>query len=90
LIKEYKRLYAAKPGHHQGFVSLEGFIAAKAFVEGLENAGSNPTRASFTRGIESMGNFDTGGFTLKFSPTNHNASDYVELTVIRNDGTFMY
>jgi branched-chain amino acid transport system substrate-binding protein len=90
LIKEYKRLYAAKPGHQQGFVSLEGFIAAKAFVEGLENAGGNPTRDGFRRGIESMGSFDTGGFVLKFSPSNHNASDYVELTVIRNDGTFMY
>jgi branched-chain amino acid transport system substrate-binding protein len=37
-----------------------------------------------------MGPTDTGGFTVKFTPTNHNGSDYVELTVIRNDGTFMY
>jgi branched-chain amino acid transport system substrate-binding protein len=90
LIKEYKKLYLTKPGRQQGFVSLEGFIAAKAFVEGLQSAGSNPTRASFTKSIESMGTYDMGGFVLKFSPSNHNASDYVELTVIRNDGTFMY
>ena len=90
LIKEYKKLYLTKPERHQGFGSLEGFIAAKVFVEGLEGAGANPTRASFTRAIETMGPIDTGGFTVKFSPTNHNASDYVELTVIRNDGTFMY
>jgi branched-chain amino acid transport system substrate-binding protein len=90
LIKEYKKLYLTKPGRAQGFVSLEGFIAAKVFVEGLQGAGANPTRASFTRAIETMGPIDTGGFTVKFSPTNHNASDYVELTVIRNDGTFMY
>lgn len=90
LIKEYKQLYAAKPGRQSGFVSLEGFIAAKVFVAGLENAGSNLTRASFARAIDTMGSLDTGGFVLKFSATNHNASDYVELTVIRNDGTFMY
>jgi ABC-type branched-subunit amino acid transport system substrate-binding protein len=90
LIKEYKKLYLTKPGRQQGFVSLEGFIAAKAFVEGLQGAGSNPTRASFTKSIESGGAMDLGGFTLRFSPSNHNASDYVELTVIRNDGTFMY
>jgi branched-chain amino acid transport system substrate-binding protein len=90
LIKEYKKLYLSKPGHTQGFGSLEGFIAAKVFVEGLEGAGANPTRASFARSLETMGPIDTGGFTVKFSPTNHNGSDYVELTVIRNDGTFMY
>lgn len=90
LIKEYKKLYLAQPGHQPGFVSLEGFIAAKVFVEGLENAGSNLTRAGFNKGVESMGHFDLGGFVLKFSPSNHNASSYVELTVIRNDGTFMY
>jgi len=90
LIKEYKKLYLTKPDRHQGFVSLEGFIAAKAFVEGLENAGANPTRAGFARAIEGLGNFDLGGFVLRFSPSNHNASSYVELTVIRNDGTFMY
>jgi ABC-type branched-subunit amino acid transport system substrate-binding protein len=90
LIKEYKKLYLTKPGRAQGFVSLEGFIAAKVFVEGLEGAGTNLTRAGFTKAIETAGPIDTGGFVLKFSPTNHNASDYVELTVIRNDGTFMY
>ncbi|MDQ2821153.1 MAG: ABC transporter substrate-binding protein [Pseudomonadota bacterium] len=90
LIREYKKLYLATPGRRQGFVSLEGFIAAKTFVEGLQGAGSNPTRASFTKSIESAGPMDLGGFVLKFSASNHNASDYVELTVIRNDGTFMY
>lgn len=90
LIKEYKKLYLTKPGRQQGFVSLEGFIAAKAFVEGLQGAGASPTRASFTRSIESIGTMDLGGFVLRFSASNHNASDYVELTVIRNDGTFMY
>lgn len=90
LIKEYKKLYLNKPGRQPGFVTLEGFIAAKAFVEGLENAGANLTRAGFIRSVEGMGNYDMGGFVLRFSPSNHNASNYVELTVIRNDGTFMY
>lgn len=90
LVKEYQRLYVAKPGKHRGFSSLEGFIAAKAFVSGLERAGANPTRASFRSGVESLHNVDLGGFVLKFSPANHEASDYVELTVIRNDGTFLY
>jgi len=90
LIKEYKQLYLSKPGRQPGFVSLEGFIAAKAFVEGLQRAGTNLTRASFTKAVESMHALDLGGYVLKFSATDHNASDYVDLTVIRNDGSFMY
>jgi ABC-type branched-subunit amino acid transport system substrate-binding protein len=90
LNKEYTQLYLSKPGREPGFSSLEGFIAAKAFTKGLERAGTHLTRASFKDGMESLNGADLGGFTLKFSPVNHEASDYVELTVIRQDGTFLY
>ncbi|MDQ2821154.1 MAG: ABC transporter substrate-binding protein [Pseudomonadota bacterium] len=90
LVKEYKQLYLSKPGRQQGFSSLEGFIAAKAFVKGLERGSTNVNRATFRKGLESMSSVDLGGFFLKFSPTNHEASDYVELTVVRRDGTFVY
>lgn len=90
LIKDYKRLYLNKPGRQAGFSSLEGFIAARAFVQGLERAGTRLTRASFKDALESAKSIDLGGFKLTFSPTDHEASDYVELTVIRRDGTFMY
>jgi ABC-type branched-subunit amino acid transport system substrate-binding protein len=90
LVKEYTHLYVDKPGHHPGFVSLEGFIAAKAMVEGLQRAGADPTRRSFVKALESMHNVDLGGYVLKFGPNEHEASDFVDLTVIRNDGSFMY
>jgi ABC-type branched-subunit amino acid transport system substrate-binding protein len=90
LIKEYNQLYLGKPGRQPGFSSLEGFIAAKAFVKGLEDAGAHLTRASFKKALESMHGIDLGGYALKFSPTNHEASSYVELTVLRRDGTFLY
>lgn len=90
LVKEYRQLYLSKPGRQQGFSSLEGFIAAKAFVKGLERAGADVNRAAFRKGLESMRSMDLGGFVLKFSPTNHEASDYVELTVVRRDGSFVY
>ena len=37
-----------------------------------------------------MHNVDLGGFKQSFSSASHAGSSYVELTVIRNDGTFMY
>ncbi len=89
VVKEYTRLYLGQPGRHPGFVSLEGFIAAKAMVEGLERAGANLTRPSFVKAVESMHRVDLGGYVLKFSDSEHEASDFVDLTVIRNDGSFM-
>ncbi|MET3130087.1 branched-chain amino acid transport system substrate-binding protein [Oxalobacteraceae bacterium GrIS 1.11] len=90
VVKEYRRLYAAKPGRQVGFVSMEGFMAAKVFVEGLRRAGSNLTRASFSRALESMAPYDLGGFVVKFSDSNHNGSDFVDLTVISAGGSFIY
>jgi len=90
LIKEYDQLYLNKPGRQPGFSSLEGFIAAKAFVKGLEKAGTHLTRASFKEALESMHGVDLGGYAMTFTPTSHEASHYVELTVLRRDGTFLY
>jgi ABC-type branched-subunit amino acid transport system substrate-binding protein len=74
LVKEYRKLYLTKPERHADFVSLEGFISAKIFVEGLKRAGSNLTRDGFIHALEGMSNYDAGGFAVKFGPTNHNAS----------------
>ncbi|CAN5884219.1 ABC transporter substrate-binding protein [soil metagenome] len=90
VVKEYKQLYANKPGKEVGYVSLEGFIAAKVMVEGLKRAGSGLTRDSFIHAMESMTTYNTGGFQVKFSAASHNASTFVDLTVIGKDGKFMH
>jgi hypothetical protein len=33
--------------------------------------------------------FDVGGFTVSFTPTDHSGSRFVELTVIGNDERFL-
>jgi hypothetical protein len=40
--------------------------------------------------LDNLKNFDTGGYMLSFSPTDHNGSSYVELTVIGRDLKFSY
>jgi ABC-type branched-subunit amino acid transport system substrate-binding protein len=90
IVKEYRKLYLAKPGRKPDYVSLEGFIAAKVFVEGLRHVKGAPTREGFARALETMGPYNTGGFTVKFGPGNHNGSDFVDLTIIAQDGHFMY
>lgn len=89
VVKEYKRLFLAKPGHEMGFISLEGFISAKVFLEGLRRAGKDLTRASVLKALDSMHSFDTGSLTVKFSASEHSGSNFVDLTVINSNGQFM-
>ncbi len=77
------------PGHKASFNNLEGYIAAKAFVEGLQRAGRDLTRDNFIAALETFKRADFGGVHLTFSPTNHNGSEKVLLTIIVNgQGSF--
>lgn len=90
VVKEYRKLYLTKAGREPDYVSLEGFIAAKVFVEGLRHVKGRVTREGFTRALETMGDYDVGGYSVKFGPRNHNGSDFVDLTIITTGGKFMY
>ncbi|MFO1310775.1 MAG: ABC transporter substrate-binding protein [Burkholderiales bacterium] len=90
IVKDYQRNLAASGGGAEvGFGSLEGYIAARVFVEGLRRAGANPTRESFVNAMETLRDYDVGGFYVTYTPSDHNGSKYVELTVIGKDGKFM-
>ena len=86
IVREYQKRIGGADKY--SFTSLEGFIAAKVLVEGLKRAGKNPTRESLVDGLASMGRLDLGGFTVNYSPTNHNGSTFVDLTIISRGGTF--
>ena len=67
------------------FSSMEGYLAAKVFTEGLRRA-SSPTRDGLIAGLESMSDQSFGGFAVSFSPTNHVASRFVDLSMLTGDG----
>jgi len=71
------------------YTSFEQFLGAKVLVEGLRRAGPAPTRAKVMKALESMGNFDLGGTTVNYSPTNRVGSRYVEVTVISSSGKLL-
>lgn len=90
VVRDYQKLLAASgSGRDVSFTSLEGYIAARIFVEGLRRAGKEPSRDKFISAMENLRNFDAGGFTVNFAPGNHNGSTFVELTIIRKDGSFL-
>ena len=79
---------ASVPG--ASFGSMEGFLAAKVLVEGLQRAGRDVTRAKLVAALESMTNWDAGGVRISFSPDNHNGSHFVEMTMIGPGGRFVH
>jgi branched-chain amino acid transport system substrate-binding protein len=90
VVKEYQLLLTASTGKQDySFTSLEGFIAAKVLVEGLRRTGNDLTREKFVAAMEQMRDYDVGGYTVSFSPTDHNGSKFVELTVIGKDERFL-
>jgi ABC-type branched-subunit amino acid transport system substrate-binding protein len=88
IVKEYQALMKAAGSKDYNFSSLEGFIVAKAFGEGLKRAGRDLTRERLIAALES-GRVDLGDFVVGFSPTNHSGSQFVDLTIIGRGGKFL-
>ncbi|MEW6221483.1 MAG: ABC transporter substrate-binding protein [Thermodesulfobacteriota bacterium] len=89
-VQEYRAdLATYAPGAAVDFVSLEGYLAAKVFVEGLKKAGATPTREGLVDAIEGLTGLEIGiGFPIGFGKTDHQASGQVWPTIIRN-GSFV-
>ena len=67
------------------YSSIEGYIAGRVLIEGLRRAGPAATREGLIAGLESMQNFDLGGFGVDFNPRKRVGSSFVDLTIL--DGT---
>ncbi len=89
IVAEYTKAMT-KANKEINFSSLEGYIAAKVFTEGLRRAGSELTREKLIKALETINsnNYDVGGFALNFSATNHNGSKFVDMTMIMKDRKF--
>jgi len=74
----------------RSFHSMEGFIAAKTMTEALRRAGHALTRAKLISTLETMHDWDAGGYHVTFSPETHNGGHMVEMTMLGSDGRFLH
>jgi branched-chain amino acid transport system substrate-binding protein len=65
---------------------MEGYIAAKVVAEALKRGPSRPTRDTLIASLEAVRDESFGGFNVAFSPANHVASRFVELSMLTADG----
>ena len=88
VVKEYQQLSASDGNKDFNFSAIEGFVAAKVFVEGLKRTGKDLTRERFIDALEKM-DVDVGGFYVRYTPQNHAGSRFVDLTIIAREGKFL-
>ena len=68
------------------YSSMEGYVAARVFTEGLREAGGRATRETLVSGLEALGNTTVGGFAVNFGANSHVGSRFVELSMLTGDG----
>ena len=91
IVQEYQAAIEKQLGKKEySFTSFEAYIGAKVMVEAMRKSGPKLTREAFMRELDSMKGYDAGGYIVAFSPTNHNGSSFVELTVIGREQKFSY
>jgi branched-chain amino acid transport system substrate-binding protein len=87
LTREFLAAVAKSGGSVQAnYSSLEGYLAAKVFCEGLKRAGRGASREAVVAALEGFTRADFGGFMVNFSPRSHVASNFVELSLLTGDG----
>lgn len=88
VVHEYQS-FSAKPGTYS-YYGLEGYLMARTMVEGLTRMGSkDPSREKLVSALEGMRDVDFGGFRVNYSPTSHQGSSFVELTVLGPGGKIL-
>jgi ABC-type branched-subunit amino acid transport system substrate-binding protein len=89
VVREYQQRMTEAGEKQIDFSSLEGYLSAKVFVEGVRRAGRNLTRESLITALESMRDYNMGGFTVSYGPKEHMGSSYTDLTIIGKGGKFV-
>lgn len=89
ILKYREQLKKHAPGEKPDFVSLEGWLVGRLFLEGLQRAGQKLTTDAVIDALEGIHGLDLGiGVPLGFSPSEHQASHRVWGTVMDGKGAF--
>lgn len=70
--------------------SLEGYLTAKVFVEALRRAGKDLSRERLVAALESISNYDLGGYIIDYSGGKRAGSGFVDLSIISKSGQFLH
>jgi branched-chain amino acid transport system substrate-binding protein len=77
------------PSEAPSFSSLEGYAGAKMVIAAVRKAGPNPTRESVLSALSSLGEYDLGGYTVRYDATGRRGWGKVDLTIVGAGGKLL-
>ena len=83
IVREYQHDLGSSD---YGFVSFEGYIAAKVFHQAIKTIHKTVNSDSIKRSLETMSHYDAGGINISFGVDDHRGMDSVYLTTIGKSG----
>ena len=89
LAADYAKLMESAKLPNGGYPGIEGYIAARILVEGLQRAGRELTREKLVAALQSMRDVDLGGDFVSFDAKDHVGRKLVELTFVDAGGRFV-
>jgi branched-chain amino acid transport system substrate-binding protein len=89
VVREYQDIISQSADKKFSYNSMEGFLTAKAAVRAMQKTSGPITRAKIISALEAFNNEDLGGYPLSYSKSSNLGSRFVNLTMIRSDGTFV-
>lgn len=89
VVRECAEALQALNGAKLTYTSLESCIDAKVLLMAMKRAGPKITRESILQSMGTLGRIDLGGFTVNYTPSNHQGSNWVELTILSRGKRFV-
>ena len=90
VVRDYQAAMRANGKQEFTQGSLEAYVNMRVLAEGLERAGSDPTRAKLRSALAGIRNWDLGGFVVDYSgQAPYVGSRYVDLGVLGGSGRFL-
>lgn len=68
------------------YAMMEGYITAAVIAEAVRRQGRNPTAEGMIPALDSIHNFDLGGYVISFKPGQRFGSRFVELSIVSSVG----
>ena len=85
LSRDYRSaLQKSAPTASPTYVSFEGYVGGRLLVEALDQAGKDLSREKLIDTFHGMSKLELGGMVFSFSPSNHQGSNAVYITTVKD------